>query len=120
MAKTEGEIKNVSDQIHPEYDNGQFIEMTKVDRTQEYDKRMNEFKEVCKGMSEDELAGKIDEVEQILGHVDDSLKTQLMARPNGNHISKAMRETAFTKGLIEDQLKHVKDLHVKLIGENVN
>ena len=117
MSKTVTEGQGFTGKIHPDHEDADFMEMLKVDRNGEYSDKMGQFEKACKSLSLDELDKKIDLVSQALQHVDESLQTQLITRANEKLIDPTMRETAFQKALLQDELKHAEKIKLDLIGE---
>lgn len=110
--------------IHPKYDDKEYIRRTKVDNHDSYTDLMDKFDKMCKGMSPEDLDKKYAEVKRAHDHVHNSLEAQKMCR-NGKEISDVMKKTAYTKGLLEDQLevaknhkkKHLDKQHINLIED---
>lgn len=103
--------------IHHKYDDGEYIRRTKVDNYESYQDTMDKFDKICKGMDEPGLEKKLSEVERAHKHVSNSLEAQKMCR-KGKDISDVMKKTAYTKGLLEDQLGIVKDYKKKHLSKN--
>ena len=117
MGKTVLEGQAFTGRIHPDHEDADFMEMLKVDRNGEYSDKMGQFEKSCKSLSLDELDEKIDLVSQALEHVDESLQTQLITRADEKAMDSTIRETAFQKALLQDELKYAEKVKLDLIGE---
>lgn len=106
-----------SSKLHPKWEDDDYIERLKVDNHDSYKELTESFKEMCKGMSLDDLDKKLSEIDKAYEHVSNSLEAQRMTR-KGNKISEAMKKTAYTKGLLSDQLEIGKSFKKKLLEKN--
>jgi hypothetical protein len=117
MAKVSAIESNTSNNIHPDMEDKDYIKKVKIDKGQSYSSDMEKFRTLCKSMNEDELEEKINQLQKALKGVDDSLDIQKFHRSNQQQ-SNSLRDTAYTKGLLEDQLEYAEEVKKSLVPEN--
>lgn len=117
MAKVTTMEHNVSNNVHPDMEDKYYISKTKLDRGQSDNDTMEQFKTLCKSLSEPELEDKISQLKKAVKAVDETLDIQKFHRTNQQQ-SHALRDTAYTKGLLEEQLEYAEEVKKSLIDEN--
>lgn len=103
--------------VHPKWEDDDYIERLKVDNHDSYTEMTEGFKKNCEEMDLEELSSKLDEIESAHDHVHNSLEAQKMSRKD-DKVSEGMKKTAYTKGLLQDQIKIAKDHKEKLLRQN--
>lgn len=102
------EMQQDNNNIHPSYKDEDYIKNLKsVDFNKDYSENMEKFHTLVKDMSEEELDEKISQLQKSLDYVEESLNTQKYKRTRYLP-SNVLKKTAFTKGLLEDQLAFAK------------
>lgn len=102
--------------LHPKWEDEDYIERLKVDNHESYTKLTEGLKQMCKGMSLEDLDSKLGELNRAHEHVHNSLEAQRLRR-NDKKVSEVMKKTAYTKGLLEDQIKIAKSHKEKLLRQ---
>lgn len=117
MGKVSTMESNTSNNIHPEMDDKDYISKTKIDKGQSHVDEMEKFRTLCKSLDEPELEEKISQLQKAVKAVDETLDIQKFYRSNQQQ-SHALRDTAYTKGLLEEQLDYAEEVKKSHIDEN--
>lgn len=112
METNKPQVTEMNNNLHPKWDDADYIRRMKVDNYDSYTDLMDKFDKMCKGMSPEELDKKYSEVKKAHEHVHNSLEAQRLCR-SGKEISEVLKKTAYTKGLLEDQLEVAKSYKKK-------
>ena len=116
MPKISAITKEQNNNIHPKWEDDDYIERLKVDNHDSYTQLTEGLKELCKGMDMEELDKKVSELNRAHDHVSNSLEAQRMLRKD-NKVSDVMKKTAYTKGLLADQIGIAKSHKEKLLKQ---
>jgi hypothetical protein len=112
METNKPQVTEMNNNLHHKWDDADYIRRMKVDNYDSYTDLMDKFDKMCKGMSPEELDKKYAEVKKAHEHVNNSLEAQKLCR-SGKEISDVLKKTAYTKGLLEDQLEVAKSYRKK-------
>ncbi len=117
MAKI-SELEKDNNNIHPSFEDKDYIEhLKKSNYNKEYIEKIEKFNELLPKLSDEELDLKIEQLEKSLDHVNESLNAQKFKRTKYLP-SNVLNKTAFTKGLLEEQIKLAKDYKTSQINKD--